>query len=200
MSKKIPVTLPDPPEVLELFERIAHLFPLANGFEGTIVRSVATKYAKEEYFFSGAGAAKCGGRWNRVGLQAIYASLDIVTATYEANQNVISFGFPLTAIQPRVTAGANVSLKKVLELTDVKVRSKIGFSFSELIGEDWRGIQAAGDESWTQAIGRGCLLAGFEAIIVPSARHKVGKNIVIFPENLARMSEIKILFADQLPK
>lgn len=199
MSKKKTTTTPDPPEVLELFETIAHMFPGAVGFDGTIMRCVGAKYAKAKDFFSGAGAAKCGGRWNRVGMEAIYASLDVITATHEAYQNFVAFGFPLTSIQPRVTAGATVSLEKVLELTDAKVRSRIGFTLTELIHEDWRGLQAAGDESWTQAIGRGCLLAGFEAIIVPSARHRNGKNIVIFPGNLPKTSEIKIQFADQLP-
>jgi RES domain-containing protein len=91
-------------------------------------------------------------------------------------------------------------LHKVLKLTDAKVCSKIGFSLSELVNEDWKAIQSAGEEAWTQAIGRGCQLAGFEALIVPSARHKVGKNIVVFPQNLSKTSEIKILSADELPK
>ena len=147
-KKKSPPS--DPPEVLELFDLIAELFPGADGFDAVMVRSVATKYANENDFFSGDGAAKCGGRWNRVGLPAIYASLDVVTATEEAYQNFLRYGFPMTAIQPRVTAGAQVTLGKILDLTDARVRRKIGFSLADLVGEKWKAIQTGGEESWTK--------------------------------------------------
>src|SRR5690606_31884734 len=97
-------------------------------------------------FFSGAGAARAGGRWNRPGLPAIYASLDVLTATREAYQNFLTFGFPLSAIRPRVTAGAKVSLEKVLDLADESVVAQLGFTIAELLAEDWRAIQAGGEE------------------------------------------------------
>lgn len=199
MSKTKP-TPTDPPEVAELFEIIADLFPDADGLDGVIIRNVGAKYASKNSFYSGTGAAKTGGRWNRKGLEAIYTSLDVETATLEAYQDFIYRGFPLTTITPRVTAGAKVKLSKVLDLTDSKVLKSIGFTKKELIEEDWRAIQKAGDESWTQAIGRGAYLAGFEGLIVPSARKDDGKNIVIFPKRLAKTSKIDILGADQLPK
>ena len=200
MAKKKPIPV-DPPAVSERFEIIADLFPDADadGFDGVVVRSVPTEYANKNDFFSGEGAAKSGGRWNRPGISVIYASLDVITATHEAYQNIDSFGFPMTAIQPRVMAGGKASFGKVLDLTDPKVRSQIGFSLKELVDEDWESIQASGKESWTQAIGRGCLVAGFEAILVPSARNNKGKNIVIFTANLTG-KEISILAPDKLPK
>jgi hypothetical protein len=69
----------------------------------------------------------------------------------------------------------------------------------ELLEEDWKGIQAAGEESWTQVIGRGSREAGFEAILVPSARHARGKNIVIFTDRLAAGSRVTLLTARDLP-
>lgn len=188
------------PEVQELFDNIASLHPDAPGFDDIIVRSVATKYANRNDFFSGVGAAKAGGRWNPVGLQAIYASLEIRTATEEAYQNFNTFGFPLTTIQPRVTAGARASLESVLDLTVAKIRKAIGFSKTELCTEDWMAIQNSGDESWTQTIGRACFSAGFEGLIAPSARLQQGRNIVIFPENLSGTDQISIIAEDQLPK
>ena len=190
----------DPPEVADLFEVIADLLPAAGGFDGVIIRNVGTKYATIEDFFSGAGAAKWGGRWNRIGIEAIYASLDVITATYEAYQNFVAFGFPLTTIEPRVTAGAKVSLSKALDLTNEKARTRIGFSLTELVNEDWQAIQTSGEEAWTQAIGRGAQIAGFDALIVPSARHKTGKNIVIFGEKLTKGVKINILSPDKLLK
>jgi len=189
----------EPSEVVELFARIVALAPRAIKFDGTIVRSVATKYANAGEFLSGDGAARFGGRWNRPGFRAVYASLDIVTATLEAYQNFLDGGFSLSAIRPRVTAGATARLNAVLDLTDQNVRRKIGFTLAELVDEDWSGIQAAGDEAWTQAIGRGCREAGLEAILVPSARRNGGKNIVIFPDRLAAGSTLELLAADDLP-
>lgn len=173
----------DPPEVIELFEIIASLYADAGGFDGVIVRSVGTKYATARDFLSGAGAARTGGRWNPPGLPAIYASLDVITATREAYQNFVNFGFPMTAISPRVTAGARATLSKMLDLTDETVLSQIGFSTADLVEEEWQAIQDGGEESWTQAIGRGCQQAGFEGLLAVSAQNEDGKNIVIFPEN-----------------
>lgn len=196
-SKAIPV---DPPEVLELFDAISSLSPEAKGFDDVVVRSVATRFAKENDFFSGIGAGKSGGRFNPVGLRAVYASLDVVTATKEAYQMILKFGFPMTSIAPRVLAGARVTLSKTLDLTDAKMLGVIGFSLTDLVEEDWQAIQSGGEESWTQAIGRGCVKAGFEALIVPSAQHEGGRNIVIFSSNLSQASQLRVLKADQLPK
>ena len=199
MSKK-KTTPSDPPEVIELFAEIAALYADTEGFNGGIVRNVGAKYADRNNFYSGAGAARKGGRWNRKGLEAIYASLDVETANLEAYQDFIYRGFPITSITPRVTAAAKVSLSKTLDLTDTKVLKQIGFTASELVNEDWRALQKAGEESWTQAVGRGCYLAKFQAMIVPSARRKGGKNIVIFQRRLTKSCKINIIGADQLPK
>ena len=129
MAKKKPT---DPPEVVELFELIAELYPDADGFDGVLVRNVGANYASKNNFYSGAGAAKTGGRWNPRGLEAIYTSLDVETATLEAYQDFIFRGFLLTAITPRVTAGAKVTLGKVLDLSDPQILKKIGFTAKEL--------------------------------------------------------------------
>jgi len=63
------------------------------------------------------------------------------TATEEAYQNYNTFGFSLTTIQPRVTAGASVSLDKVLDPTKAKTQGSPGFSKSDLCNKDWQAIQ-----------------------------------------------------------
>lgn len=189
----------DPPEVVELLRRIADLLARAVPFDGVIVRSASTLYASEPDFLSGQGAARLGGRWNRPRTLAVYGSLDIITATREAYQNIIDAGFSLSAIRPRVIAGAAAKLSVVCDLTDKAIRRKIGFSRDELLAEDWRGIQASGREPWTQAIARGCRTAGFEGLIVPSARNRRGKNIVVFPDRLHRGSRLAVLAERELP-
>ena len=71
---------------------------------------------------------------------------------------------------------------------------------ADILNEDWQTIQREGDESWTQAIGRGAYSAGFEGLLVPSARHRPqGVNLVIFPDNLRVGSSIDILGKEDLP-
>lgn len=154
---------------------------------------------QEVQFLLRRGAARHGGRWNRPGVRAVYASLDLITATYEAYQNFLDYGFSLSAVRPRVTVGALAKLGTVLDLTDSAIRRKIGFTLTELLDEDWEAIQARGEESWTQAIGRGARQAGFEAILVSSARHRGGRNIVIFPDGLAPGSSLELLAPRDLP-
>jgi len=190
---------PDPPEVVELFDVIESLVCDAIPFNGTIVRSVGTRYASEGEFLTGKGAAKYGSRWNRPGIVAIYGSTDILTATMEAYQQFLAFGFSLSSMQPRVTAGAKIVLQEVFDLTSPTNRRKIAFSRNELVSEDWHAIQSAGDESWTQAIGRGALKAGSEGLLVPSAQNPKGTNLVIFPKNLHAGSSMKILGKEALP-
>ena len=186
------------PEVRELFATIAGLHLRAIGFSGVIVRSVGAKHATQASFFSGIGAAKTGGRWNRVGIEAVYASLDVLTATKEAYQNFIVYKLPLSSIRPRVMAGAKVILNKVLDVTDASIRRELGFTRGDLVNEDWRGIQASGEESWTQAIGRGCFQSGFEGVLVPSARNARGKNIVLFPQNFNSACNLEIIAAEDI--
>lgn len=192
-------TMTDSQEVLELFDRIAALIPCAVPFDGVMLRSVGTRYANEGDFLSGRGAAKYGGRWNRAGIRAVYGSLDVMTATYEAYYNFVDYGFSLTSLRPRVLAGARARLTIVLDLTDAAIRRKLGLTLRDLVEEDWQGIQAGGEESWTQAIGRGARAAGFEALLVPSARHRRGKNLVVFPDRLREGSFLKAVMPKDLP-
>lgn len=187
------------PDVQKLFDLIAKCLPLAVEFDGAAFRSASVKYANEEDLISGEGAGYYGGRWNPPKIKAIYASLDIITATKEAYQEFTKYGFNAEFIKPRVMAGARIKAHRLLNLTDARVRRKIGFRLDELIQEDWHAIQYAGEESWTQAIGRGCREGGFEGLIVPSTRNRHGKNIVIFPDRLRVDSSVDIMAKDELP-
>jgi RES domain-containing protein len=188
------------PGVQELFDAIASCLRNAVDLDEVIFRSASVQFANAVDFLSGAGAATFGGRWNSRGIEAAYASLSIQTATNEAYQNILKHGFPAASIRPRVFAGARVRLHALLDLTDVAIRRRLGFTLAELLDEDWLGIQEEGDESWTQAVGRGAHSAGFEGLIVPSSQDRPdGVNVVIFPDRLRRNSKIVILGEDELP-
>ena len=187
-------------EVQFLFAQIKVCLPKAVEFDDVIYRSCGVRYANEKDFTSGDGAAFVGGRWNPRGVLAVYGSLDVLTATKEGYQNLAKAGFKGKRIKPRVMAGATVKAKRLLDLTDANIRRKLGFALNELMDEDWQGIQNGGQESWTQAIGRGCRDAGFEGLIVPSARDRPqGKNLVIFPDKLAKGSSCKVIAKNDLP-
>ncbi len=188
------------PEVQQLFDLLKKCLPRAVAFQGSVFRSAGVRYANESDFLSGQGAAYWGGRWNPPRLVAVYASLDIVTATKEAYQNLKDYGFGAKAVKPRVMAGAKLSLHCLLDLTTASIRRELGFSLAELLEEDWRSIQEAGQESWTQAVGRGSLLTGYEGLIVPSARNRPsGKNLVYFPDHLETASWVRLCGKDDLP-
>jgi RES domain-containing protein len=186
-------------EVQDLFDRIAACMPRAAKLKASAFRSAGVKYANEGDFISGSGAGYNGGRWNPPGVRAIYASLDPVTAVKETYQEFLKYGFEVSDIRPRVMAGVKLNVKRLLDLTDGGIRRKLGFTLRELTGEDWHTIQIDGEESWTQAIGRGATIAGFEGLLAPSARDWKGRNVVIYPDNLASTSTVELMAKDELP-
>jgi hypothetical protein len=54
-------------------------------------------------------------------------------------------------------------------------------TLAELAAEDWRKLQAAGKESFTQAIGRAAAAAGGSGLLSRSAAVPRGVNVAIFP-------------------
>jgi RES domain-containing protein len=186
--------------VEDLFRRIAACEPRAVELQCAAFRSAGVKYAHESDLLSGDGAARYGGRWNPRGVGAIYASLDPVTAVKESYQEFLEYGFAGATIRPRVFVGLKVDLKCVLDLTQARIRRALGYTISDLVTEDWRAIQAAGEETWTQAIGRGAVAAGFEALLAPSARNRTGKILVAFPSNLRTAHAVRVMAAEELPR
>ncbi len=188
------------PEVLELFSRIKNCAPNVVAFAGVVFRSVGLRFANEEDILSGDGAATFGGRWSPRRLSAVYMSLKVETATLESYQNLLKTGFRPEDFRPRLLIGARVRFCRLLDLTGAATRRRIGFTLGELIEEDWQTIQQSGEESWTQAIGRGCHTAGFEGLIAPSARDRPrGKNLVYFPNQLDESSRVELLGREDLP-
>lgn len=143
---------------------------------------------------SGAGAASEGGRFNRVGMEALYLSRAPQTALEEYRQDS-------SLVPPATLASYMVSLGSVVDLSQ-------GFD-----PEHWAGDWAQWDCPWRKiaridkALPPSWLLAdrvitqGHKGILFPSIRHPGGTNLVIFHSNLTAADRLQVHDPDgRLPK
>jgi hypothetical protein len=104
-------------------------------------------------------------------------------------------------VNPKIVVGMHVKLSKVIDLTKLK-RSKIAGDFwlDELLAEDWRKLNSAGQESQSQAFGRAAHDLGAEAVIAPSARLPGEKNLIFFPESILGYQSVQIIGKAEMEK
>jgi len=162
-------------------------------FSGKAYRSTSPKYATENDLITGDGSKLYGGRWNPIGIAAVYASLTIETAFQEALSQVRYFGMPVEQALPRTFCGLELSLIDVLDLRIGNIRSRLRFSREDMINSDWRKIVSAGKIPRTQSLGHAVYSLNLQAILVPSGVSKTAANIVVFPDNLNTSSHVEIL-------
>jgi RES domain-containing protein len=126
------------------------------------------------------GARLQGGRWNPPGLDALYASLDIVTVRAELARGAARRRMEETAIYPIRLVELAVEAR-AMDLTsgDRLETLGVGAPFSILTPTDE-----------TRRIGRIAAGLGIEALLVPSVVTR-GKNAVLFPSNL--VDEIHVI-------
>lgn len=167
---------------------------------GVLYRSAAPSFATRDELLTGVGAKVAGGRWNSPGsFRTIYTSLEPQTALEEAFGQVRYYGLPPAAAFPRVLVSLKVHLQQVLDLTNGDLRNSLRVSRERLLTEPWREMQDRGEEALTQAIGRIAWQALWEGLLVPSAAHSAGRDLVIFPANLLPGSWLQIVNPEQLP-
>jgi RES domain-containing protein len=182
----------------QLKKRLARLLPSAVAYAMTVFRSSTPKYANEADLLTGEGSRLKGGRWNPIGIAAVYASLTPETAMAEALAHYRYYGVPLRDSMPRTFVAIAVNLQAILDLRDGTVRQRLQVSRDRILTVDWRKEVQAGREPITQAIGRAASEVGLEGLIVPSAADTKGKNVLIFPTNLQPGSNVTVLNADHL--
>jgi RES domain-containing protein len=100
---------------------------------------------------------------------------------------------------PLVMVAVDAKLSRVLDLTLPDVRRAMRLSLARMLEEDWEEQQKKGEEALTQAVARLAHEHGLQAMLVPSARLKGEKNLVIFPENLPA-GALKIQNVGKLPE
>lgn len=108
------------------------------------------------------------------------------------------YAIPIEDAMPRTFVAIEARLQTVLDLRLGVVRQRIQVSLERILTVDWRKEVRAGEESITQTIGRAAWEIGLEGMLVPSGVDASGHNLLIFPDNLASGSEIRVLHPDRL--
>lgn len=142
---------------------------------------------------SGAGAALKGGRFNREGVEALYLTLEEVTALREYQQTS-------PFLPPCTICSYTASLRNLVDLRQLSH----GDAWDELWHswqEDWRHLKFdLHIEPPTWVLGDLVLSAGHTGIIFPSVANPGGTNIVVFNEQIEGDNKIGVNDPDgQLP-
>jgi RES domain-containing protein len=94
---------------------------------------------------------------------------------------------------PRTFVAISCKLQRVLDISDAKIRRKLGISKASLVKTSWRAEMDLGQVPVTQAIGQAAFDARLEALIVPSAADAADRNLIVFPAQLRAGSSVTIL-------
>jgi RES domain-containing protein len=143
---------------------------------------------------SGAGAAIRGGRFNREGVEALYLSLDEVTALREYQQTS-PFLPPCTMCSYTVALFDLVDLR---QLHDGEPWDDLWHDWRE----DWRHLKLERRvEPPTWVLADLVLAHGYPGILFPSQTHEGGTNVVVYSERLKDGNSINVNDPDgRLPR
>lgn len=119
----------------------------------------------------------------------LYVALNERTALAELERQAARLGIPVSRLAPRLMLQLEVSLGRVLDLTELGIREAWGLSLSDLASDDY---------TRCQSVARAARRDGFEAIRYPSATGE-GENLAIFMDRLAKESSVQITQRKILP-
>jgi len=172
----------DHPEFARLLKSLRRSAP-AIAWTGPCYRVAAEQWARSEDLFTGEGARKIGGRWNRPGIAAAYASLDVHAAMSEWLAQMKRAGISPKRAMPFVVGWGDARLQRVLDVADAALLRQLKLSKKALLEAEWTAENLKGKESLPQALGRAAVRCRYEGLLVPSAVTRA-RNLVIFPAAL----------------
>src|SRR5262245_6270381 len=111
-------------------------------------------------------------------MATVYASLEPQTTVAGAFAHHRYYGLPLETALPRVLVSIQVVLQRVLNLTDQRVRRRLGVTREQLLEEDWRDLNRQRKEALTQALGRLAWEAEWEGLLVPAAAEAAAVTLI----------------------
>jgi RES domain-containing protein len=167
-------------ELRDLFRAHPEWF---GAWHGTLFRFQTVDFPAPKDMLSGEGARWRGGRWNPPGVAALYGSTTDRTALDECKAHDRYYGVETKS--PRLLVAIEAQLARMLDLTSPATRRAMDMTLAELGAEDWRKLQAAGKESFTQAIGRAVATSGGSGLLSRSAAVPRGVNVTVFPGMVA---------------
>jgi RES domain-containing protein len=143
---------------------------------------------------SGAGAAMKGGRFNREGVEALYLSLEELTALREYQQTS-------PFLPPCTLCSYTVALRDLVDLRQLQ-RSPAWDELWHDWREDWRYLKfGLHIEPPTWVLGDMVRDMGYAGIAFPSQVHKGGTNVVVFIDRVVGGNSIEVNDPDhQLPR
>ena len=171
----------------------ARLDGLADEFADLVFRFVNPKRSSTAELFAGKGGLFANGRWSSKGTGlVVYTAFTPETALAESLAASRYFGFPLQSSTPIVLVTARAKLKRVIDLRDGAIRQRLRIAEKTILDCDWRAENRNGVESVTQAWGWAFIEAGADGVIARSAAQPGGANLIAFPANFGKGSQLKV--------
>ena len=141
---------------------------------------------------SGEGAARFGGRWNPVGLPAIYAARELSTAWAEYNQGFVQ--------HPALIAQLELSGADLVDLTDALVLEELGIA-EDIHRCQWRDAMDRGLVPETHGLTRRLLAEGRHGVVYPSVMSPGGTCVALWRWNGADAPRLAVIDPEhRLPK
>jgi RES domain-containing protein len=130
----------------------------AAGFAGRLYRALNPVWAADP--LSGEGAARHGGRFNPLGVPALYCSVSPHTAIREANQ--------VGDLQPITLVAYRAAIDRVFDCRDEEAVREARLSPDELADPAWREAMRREGEAPTQRFARRLIDEGWAGMLVRS--------------------------------
>jgi len=127
-------------------------------YRGHLFRALNPIYARDP--LSGRGAELYGGRFNRKGVPALYASLNVTTALREANQ--------VGSFQPTTLVSYDADIRSVFDARDASALAMEGIDHETLSDPTWRDQMKASGASATQLFAGNLIAKGYHGLLVRS--------------------------------
>ena len=169
-------------------------------WKGDVLRQSAPRWQSKPYRFTGVGSVLMGARWSVKWLMpTVYASTHPDTLNAEVYYKGRRYGWRRADFKAQLIVGMHWELQAVVDLTCAATLKGLGVKKADIIMCDWDAEQKAGHEPVTQAIARAAFENFAEGLVVPSARHYGGVNVVYYPALRRDGTLIQTLDEENIP-